>query len=110
MKQNKTTEVVIFSSYEDDTDLIPESLCGFIDFWKSKLNIIPEEYRSAAKIEYCAESDWDVPYLTVELSYQRPENKEEKMSRIEKENKIRSDIRQRDLQQLAELKEKYGDL
>jgi hypothetical protein len=106
----KTTKVMIFDSYEDDIYDIPESPDEFLSFWKSKLNLIPEEYRSTATIEYSAKSDYDVPYLVVELSYQRPENEEEKMRRIQAENKIRSDIRQRDLRQLAELKEKYGDV
>lgn len=98
---------MIFSSYEDDTDLIPESLDGFIDFWKSKLNIIPEEYRSAAKIEYRAESDWDCPYLVVELSYERPENEEEKVRRKDDEDKRKAEVRSAELRKLEKLKKKY---
>lgn len=106
----KTTKVMIFDSYSDDIFSIPETPDEFLSFWKTKFDLIPKEFRSTAKIEYDAESDYDVPYLIVELSYKRPENKEELARRVEAEDKRKANIRQHELKQLAELKEKYGEI
>lgn len=110
MKPNKTTKVKIFNSYEDNIEDIPETPDDFLSFWKQKFDLIPREYMESAKIEYAAEQCYDVPYLEVEVSYERPENEYEAAQRINREDEQRAEVKRHDLKQLAELKEKYGEV
>ena len=108
--KNKMIKVTIFNSYEDNSEGIPETPDDFLSFWKSKFDLIPKEYMESAKIEYAAEQCYDVPYLEVEVSYERQENEYEIAARIKREDEEKAEVKRYDLKQLAELKEKYGDV
>ena len=106
MKQNIKIVVYDYNSY---SDTIPELASEFLEFWQRKLEQIPAEYKSTAKIELDATSSYDCGQLLVEMSYLRPETDEEEAVRTRKEDRQRKSLEDLERSQLAKLKAKYDE-
>jgi len=101
------TKVTVFET--DDLEDIPEKPAEFIAFWTEKVNLIPDEFMSTAIITLEPETRWECGYLEMKITYTRPETNAESIHREDKANARVDSIRRKELDQLAELKKKYGD-
>ena len=61
---------------------IPEKATDFIEFWQSKLAMVPAEFIDSARIEFEAEEYCESATVNVELYYVRPESDEEAAARV----------------------------
>ena len=77
---NKTIKV-----FEDDCAYFPTKATEFLAFWQEKLMLIPVEYRDSAEIEIETYQSYESEYIQATVSYTRPENKEEKQERENRE-------------------------
>jgi len=105
MKMMKVIEV-----FNEEYPDIPEKADKFMEFWQEKINLIPEEHRGTAVIEIEAGESWGSPYLNTTVRYKRPETDEEKDAREGRIAAQSNAQRDREIEQLRKLKEKYGDV
>ena len=100
---NKTITV-----FEDDCAYFPTKATEFLAFWQEKIMLIPVEYRDSASIEVEAYQSYDCEYVQATVSYERPENKEEKQERV-RVNASRKSIRDHEkLLRYNQLKQELG--
>ena len=102
------TNIKVTVFRERDYNLETNAL-KFVAWLNTKIEEIPEEFRTSASIEIYYEYGYDNDidrYL--ELSYYRSENAEERTSRVKKEQKARAVREARELQLLEQLKARYG--
>lgn len=83
-----------------------EKLEAYIQKLQKHLIDIPEEYRDKAFVEF--ESEFDTCSVFMYIKYYRPETDEEKKNRETTEEIIKERQRDRDLELLKNLQEKYG--
>lgn len=106
----KQVNVTVFDKEEGDGEWPPEDASGFIAWFVGKIETIPEEHRAAAKIEIDSASGYEGDhYGHIEISYSRFETDEEEERREGEEKRYMENQKNRELQQLAALKAKYGE-
>jgi len=81
---NKKIIVYEYSCYSED---IPTKPNEFIDFWNSKIKLIPDKYMNSAAIIIEADTQWNIGMLEMEVSYVRPETNKDRKERVSQENK-----------------------
>ena len=64
-----------------DGEWPPGDATGFIAWFEAKLQDVPEEQRSAVRIDLDTKLRYDCSYATIEFSYVRPETDEEEAQR-----------------------------
>lgn len=101
-------EVIVYSAttYNDDWDF-PELFCDIPHWFKRHFAEIPIEYQQTATIELS--TDYDGGDVELQISYSRPETKEEKEVRLEYRQRIIQQQENRERAQLAQLKKKYPE-
>ena len=106
MSELITVEVYKHGSSDYD---IPTKAAEFIKFWQIKLEDIPEEFRSSARIKLGLEQEFGETYLGVKMTYERPKTDEEIAhdDRLDSDYKARLEATER--RTLAELLAKYPD-
>lgn len=105
----KDTFVTVYTSEQFDDDYPPENALEFIEFLSNKINEIPVEYRNNAAIQLYSGRDHDVTFVSIRISYMRPETDEEEARREAEEREHNDAVRIRELRELAALREKYPD-
>jgi hypothetical protein len=82
---------------------LPSNPAEFLQFWREKIELIPQEYRQNAKVN----SEFGEGYLDFSITYTRPETKDEEAFRLEcSESQLRYE--REDLATYNRLKEKLG--
>jgi len=95
--------------YQDDNENRIESLPGFIENLQSKLAVIPEEFRGAAKIQIKGRGGYDYSgYWSTEIYYTRPETEADIQDRKKRKEQDKVDRINDTLQNLEDLKESCG--
>ena len=105
----KEDEKVICSTRIGD-DMIPQTPKEFLEFFKNEFDKIPRRYRDSIQVHCQGDRGYDnCIYGEVKITWKRPPTPQEIKSRIEDEKKWEEIQRQKELDQLAKLKEKYPD-
>lgn len=94
--------------YDGETwqhDFPSENLTDFIQWFQDKLDKIPPEYRDSATVDFSTYDD--ETNIRLQVSYLRPETKEESELRLKLEAERLNTLRQYELKQLEKLKAKY---
>lgn len=106
MKQQK--QVVVFDGEQYDGEWPPEDATGCIAWFSEKLESIPPEYRSAAKIEIDVKGSYvNSCYARIEIYYDRTETDDEENAREAENQRRREAQKAQELRTLAALKAKY---
>jgi len=100
--------IKIFDKEEYDGDWFPEKASEFMAWFNEKLEQIPAEHRDAARIEIGSIASYeDSHYVTLEISYSRPDTEEE-IAANELHMAYQAERRRKsEMQLLADLKSKY---
>ena len=94
--------------YTDSEYGMPEKVEEFMEYWQTKINLVPEEFRDSTRICIDADDDgYGCNQLEVQVYYMRPETEEEETKRITEKLESTTRIRDRDLAQYEKLKAKY---
>ena len=103
-KQNKRISV-----YHNDVNYaLPKDPKEFLEFWQSKLDLVPAKYKHTTKISVEAEGTYEGgAKLLVSVFYFRPETDEEEANRTRIEKERADSLEERELRQLEHLKNKY---
>lgn len=108
MRKNK--EIIIFDQEQYDGEWPPENAMKCLAWFSAKVEDIPQEFRSTAKIEIEGFGGYEgSAYANIKITYVRPETDEEVAERELKESNQKSQQELRERQQLAALKAKYED-
>ena len=102
----KILRVTVFSE-----DLSGSYLSGppdkFLSWWEEKFKLVPPEFADTARV-YCeAFSDDDGNFLSVTITYNRPETEEEEALREAEKERARKNAEIAERKQLEKLKAKY---
>lgn len=102
--ERRTMRVKVYEreSYGDGEQM-PDNLVEAIVWLQSKLDLVPDQYRSTAEIEISA-ADYS---LEMEINYKRPETDAEITERLERARLSREYETRRELEQLRRLQTKY---
>jgi len=74
--------VSVFDTEQYCKSWMSENLMEAVEWLKSKLESVPEEFRHSAKIEIGSVGSWeDSHYATIEITYERPETDDEMRAR-----------------------------
>ena len=101
---NKTEYV--YHHNENNYNPPPYKLKEFIEFFGDILSKIPEECRDSAIVEFGL-GYHDDSYISIEVSYTRPETDVERLEREQLENYKKEEQKRKELETLEELKRKY---
>ena len=107
MRKNK--EITVFEQEQYDGEWPPTGAVECIAWFNSKIEEIPAEFQSTAKVEIEGVGGYEgSSYASITIRYTRPETDSEMESREREEcNKVaQQELREK--QQLAALKAKYG--
>jgi len=94
--------------YCDSEYGLPNDVQEFMQYWQSKIDLIPEEFKESARI--CCEATDDgygCNQFEIDVYYMRPETKEEEDKRVSGNIENTKRIRDRELAQFEKLKAKY---
>ena len=105
MKQEKTISKIV---EQYDGDWPPSDAVGAMAWFQAKLDDIPDEFRSTAKIELDTTSRYDSSYATIEFSYVRFETDEEEAQREQQAAARPKNRRAEEWSMLAALQAKCG--
>lgn len=105
--KGQVMEITVMVFKDDDIE-VPESPEAFMEFWQEKIDLIPKEFLSTAKVDLDCQERWGSAYLELEISYRREETPQELAIRKGQESKRVSELEIRERTQLAKLQEKYG--
>jgi hypothetical protein len=95
--ERQSVKVDVFSGQRYDGDWPPNDAAGFIAWFQGKIDTIPAEHRSDARIELDSESSYeDSHYASIGISYWRPETDGEMEARA-------ADVRARIAHEIARL-------
>ena len=82
----RQVRVTVFEQEGCHGDWPPEAPAEFIDWWRAKIDQIPEEFRASARVRISSASEYDGGSSPViEISYSRPETTDEQAKRIRRE-------------------------
>ena len=102
----KTVKVLDTEQYE--ADFPPDNLVALNEWLQGHLASIPPEYRGGAEISFgYSESYGDSIYVTVNISYERPETPEEVAERVARSRHAIAEKELRERLLYAQLKVKY---
>lgn len=103
----KKVEVKVFHDM-DMIYTIPEEPEEFLEFWKDKFKLIPEEFKDSGRISLEQNHGYsDEIELEVTISYSRPETKEEINTRLKKVKDREHFTENQELCELVRLRKKY---
>jgi hypothetical protein len=106
MKKNVT--VAIFDKENDYGDEWPPTdIAGFQTWFTSQVAKIPVEFLHTAKIELSSVVSYEDSAPTICISYTRQETDLEQITRIQRTESAQAYDRQREMETLADLLEKY---
>jgi hypothetical protein len=95
--ERQSRKVTVFEAERYDGDWPPDDATGFIAWFQAQLDKVPAEHRGNVRIELDSVSGYeDSHYVSIEISYWRPETDSEMESRI-------TEARRRHAQQVANL-------
>ena len=100
----KNTTTVKVYDYADRYQLPPSNLQKYIEWLQNKLDKIPAEHRPSAQTEIYEVGDDTLNYS---ITYERPENKKEVISRLAAAQASAEAVRLRELAMLEALRRKY---
>jgi len=103
----KLTTITVFE--DKNLDEPPKDPVEFMSFWQQKIDLIPQEYAGSGKINLEVTERWECGYLELSVTYERHETAAEEDARIYGENRAKAYTKERELEQLARLQEKYKD-
>lgn len=104
-----TVTVTVFDQEQyDGPDWPAPEADKFIAWLSEKVRTIPQEYRSAARIEFSTAYRYEDAYARIEISYTRPETGAEEAIRLGHAQRKAENDRQEELAVLRRLQEKYG--
>ncbi len=89
---------------------IPDTPDKFLQWWKDKFDLVPEEYRHTAKVDLDITDHYGSCILECSITYVRPETKEEETARLADEQRRDSATKAKELNLLQVLKTKYGEV
>ena len=103
--------VDVYDKYEYTTeDWPPTDAVGFICWFQSKLESVPQEFRDDVKIKLHAFPSYDdSAESNIEIYYYRDETPEDILKRQAKERALKKQQEISELVTLAKLKAKYGE-
>lgn len=105
----KQMRVVVFDKEEYDGEWPPTDATECVAWFVGKLDMIPKEYRGAAKIEFDSVGGYEGShYAHIDISYVRPETDNETKAREAEEQRLQEAQKAHELRTLAALKAKYG--
>jgi hypothetical protein len=105
MKQQKTIRKTV---EQYDADWPPEDAAGALAWFQQKLDCVPSEFRTTARIQIDSEESYGSSKATIEISYTRPETDEEEAQRKQQAAAKADRQRADELRTLAALQAKYG--
>jgi len=91
-----------------DGEWPPEDAAGFMAWFQKRLDDVPPEFRSTARIEIDSTDSYGSSKATIEFSYTRMETDEEEAEREQRAANEADRRRTQELRTLAELQAKYG--
>ena len=94
--------------YDYDHDL-PDTLPEFIEFFRSKLELIPEKYRDCASIDIDTSVEHGSPVLDIWIYYLRPKTEEEEREAAELKSEQERFIANVELKEYHRLKAIYEE-
>ena len=98
---------VVVYDYEVDKQSPPSGLAEYIEWLQSKLEEIPEEFRSTARTDIYGSESYGSGVLCYTIKYDRPETEKEREAR-ENVDRLRAEALQRkELAMLEALRQKY---
>ena len=105
------TDLITVTVFENDSfeHLMPEVASKFLEFWESKLSMVPEEFKDFAYIEIRSTEEFGCSGISAKVTYTRPKTDEDRAR--EKEYSVLAMRIQEsgDRRRLAELLAKYPD-
>jgi hypothetical protein len=115
MSDRQEVRIVVYDSEQYDgndwpTANYPATLIGAIEWFQSKLALIPKKYRLTAQCEIDSVGSYEGShYAYIEISYRRPETDEEMTQRFTKIQAEQHERERLERAKLAELRAKYGE-
>lgn len=85
----------------------PDNLMGFIEWFQSKLDSVPAEYKGSVIIDMETSQEYDICKVDLSIYYFRPETDEEIEARTKRERTNAETIRNRELKEYERLKAKF---
>ena len=103
------TDLITVTVFEDGNieHKIPELASEFMEFWRTKIDMVPEEFKGSAYIEITHCEEWGLPMITARVTYKRPKTDEDKARDKEDFDLSRKLQEDRERRTLAELLAKY---
>lgn len=106
--QGRSIVRIAFSTHAGCDDWPTGGLTDIVAWFHAALEEIPVEFRTDAKCEIGVDHyDWGEYYPTIEISYCRPETAKEADARAASDEAASESIRQREVDLLRRLQEKY---
>ena len=105
------TDLITVTVFEDGhfEHKMPELASEFMEFWRTKIDMVPEEFRVSAYIEIESTEEWGSAGISGKVSYKRPKTDEDK-ARDKEDSALARRIQEAgDRRRLAELLAKYPD-
>ncbi len=101
--------VKVFEAEQYDGNWPTDNAFKFLSWLKEKVEQIPEEFRSSAKIEIDSIEEYGNAHAMLQIYYYRPETEEEMIMSVNTEKRKQEGIVQREMMELNRLKKKYGN-
>lgn len=104
----KLIDVTLYDEMQHNRDWPPEPAAETVAWFAAKVDSIPGEFRSTAKISIEEASNYGESCARIVISYQRPETDEEELRRKQAAALKAGCRRERELRMLAALQAKYS--
>ena len=109
MKRQQVQETVFNGSQYEGDGWPPEDPAGFMAWFQERIERIPLEFRSVARIDLGYQREYyDSCTVTIEITYMHDETDEQMKGRIEREAAKKLEVKAKELSMLAQLQKKYG--
>ena len=87
---------------------LPELASEFMAFWQEKIDVIPEEFLSTARIELEGGEEYGCGATNAVISYVRPETAQELQNKKDEKSQQEQARTKIEIEQLKRLQAKYG--
>ena len=103
------TDLITVTVFEDDNieHKIPELASEFMEFWRTKIDMVPEEFKGSAYIEIESTEEWGSAGISAKVTYTRPKTDEDRARDKQDYDLARNLQEGRERRTLAELLAKY---
>ena len=106
ISERKTKKIIVEYIYDYEVNWPPEKYQEFLNWFDVRIKTVPEEYKDLIRIDF-ENSNSDIK-LTI--SYDRSETDNEMRDRIKTEKQMSEKIRNKELEELKRLTDKYGEI